>query len=189
MSSCILIIKRFFGTYYFGVFNQGEKEEELSFDLALPARVSHFEPREGVKKEEISLRGDGSLFAHSRFSPGLSLVGIDFKIPYGYAERQPIRFKLPFALEEMSIASPKRGGLTLSSDGFRKGLPTMLSSGEYVGVIRRDLSKGFEFEVSLGGLPSSSFFSLLVGAAVGFILLFVLLFYFLSSLKVLEKFI
>lgn len=175
--------KDVFGTYYLGVFNKAKEPKRLKFSILLPKRTVKFEPREGISKEDFILDKKGSLMAEKEFKPGLSLVGIDFKVPYNGFEREALLFELPFDLDEMSLAVPGESGLILQAEGFWAGLPAMLSSSQYSGILKSNLKKGTVFKLHIKGLPRSNFFVWFLALASAFVLLLVLGFYFLKSSK------
>lgn len=169
--------KNVFGTYYLGVFNEEKFSQKLKISILLPDKTVDFEPQEGVNKEDFILDGDGTLFVQKEFKPGLSLIGVNFKVPYGYGEREPLKFKMPYDLDELSVATPVHSQLTVKSPGFKEGVPAMLSSGNYSGILRHDLKKGFVFKVDLEGLPNSLYFSWSAAGITGCLLLFFLVLY------------
>ena len=180
--------KEVFGTSYFAVFNTAKTAKSIRFNLFLPDNVSHFEPREGLLKEDFLLDDEGNLFVNKEFKPGLSLIGLDFKVAYSYSERGPLQFNLPFDLDEISLAVPVESGLALEAEGFKEGVPDMLSQGQYKGILKKKIKQGERLSIDVRGLPRSNFANYLVASACALGLFSILIFYFLSSLKFRKEF-
>lgn len=175
--------KEVIGTSYFGVYNYETTPKEIEFEVFLPKGISKVVPREGFAEEDLSINSRGEVTVKKTFAPKLTLLGIDFRIPYSYSERKPLIFNPPFDLQELSLSTPRFTGLSLESDGFFSGLPDMLSGDAYRGILKKSLKKGELFTVEIKGLPRSNFGTFLVVLACGLSLFLILFFYFLSSLK------
>lgn len=174
-------MKNLYGVSYFAVTNSSSQYKFLKFPVLLPKGVKDFEARDGVAKENFVLGDKGHLFIEKSFKPGMTLVGVDFKIPYAPEERGPIEIKMPFALEELSLSTPRSSGILFEADHFETGVPEMLSDQEYSGILAKNLSKNTTLSFRVKGLPDSHFFAQILGAFVSFFALLGLLlrFYFI----------
>lgn len=170
--------ERLYGIVYFAVMNNSAQFLNLKFPVILPKGVSEFEPRDGVEKKDFLLGQNGFLFIEKLFKPGVTLIGIDFKIPYLSRDRKPLELILPVDLEELSIATPRGSGLSFEAKEFTSGLPLMLSETEYSGILAKNLQKDSSLVFSIKGLPESHFFAEFLGIVIAVISFFGLFFRF-----------
>ena len=65
------------GRYMMGVSNTANEAVDAQVPLLLPKNMDDFEPLEGIKKENISLKDEGIVWS-KKFDPKMSIAGIVF---------------------------------------------------------------------------------------------------------------
>ncbi len=147
-------LKTMYGTYFFAVSNKTKAPLKFKTLVMLPDKVTDFNAQDGLEPGDLKQDIDGKLYVEKEFRPGLSLVGVGFKIPIVKFGPDYLHFRTLFALEELSVAVAARSGLVLESAGFEVGLPAMLGTGVYEGIRSIGvLAKDADVKIRLSGIP------------------------------------
>ncbi|MBP6217912.1 MAG: hypothetical protein KA436_04945 [Oligoflexales bacterium] len=141
------------GTYYFAVSNKQSEAVSFRTAIILPLETSEYQAYSGVQPGDLKPAEDGLVYLEKTFPPGLSLLGIHFKVKMVSSSHSTLSFKPPFDIPTFSIAATKKSGLHLSSEALKEGLHPMLAQdGEYDGLIGQGMVRGVAFQVQLEGL-------------------------------------
>ena len=159
------------GAYYLGIFNHYKEAKEFKTQINLPKEVIHFEAEQGLKNEDIYLGKGGALEIKKIFPPGMTLVGIGFKIKPNIFLQDEINFFIKDSITELTVASPISSKLSLSSQQLQPGLTEMLANGEYQGLLGKDIKNGSQITVLLSGFPQKKSLAWLVVVTAAIILL------------------
>ena len=162
-----------FGSYYVAVQNPGEREEPFSFKLRLPLETIDFQAAEGLTNENISILSEGSLQVHQVYKPGMSLQGINFKVP---ARRNSDSVMTLSPLEDIPalyITSPQGASLHLSAKGFEQGVPPMLAGGQYYGIHAEHIQASSSISIEISGIPGGRRPFYLMGLCMSLVLFLV----------------
>ncbi|MBI2603703.1 MAG: hypothetical protein HYW48_11685 [Deltaproteobacteria bacterium] len=148
-------IENIWGSYYFAVSNQ--TGGEASFDLAvrLPQETVDFQAGEGLQNEELQLFPDGRLGVRKNFPSGLTLLGINFKVPTKGKGEASLTLVPSYDMAQLFIATTQVDLLAFRATGFESGLPPMLAGGRYAGIKGEGIKKGQTVQVNILGIPSS----------------------------------
>lgn len=145
------------GTYYFGVHNESGKAKLTAFPVMLPLQTFEFEPAMGNNKDNLHLDENGTLLLQKEFKPGFQLQGVHFKIKVE-GNNQEISVKLHPGIESLAVATPKNSGINLESVVLKNGLPAMLSSETYDGIMGTNLKPEGAIKVKLNNLAHNQNF-------------------------------
>lgn len=144
-----------FGTYYFALVSpsDGAVEAPQPVQVMLPKETSEIKPGMGIVDSDLSLDGEGRLWVTPPAKSGINLVGINFRVERRRLQHDRLTFVAVIPMGQLSIASPKKGGVDFVGDGFTIGIPAMLSSDTHQGIIRSDVAPGETMTVQVLGLP------------------------------------
>ncbi len=101
------------GTYMFGVRNEGSAPEKFRSSLALPKETVDFQAQEGLAQEDLTSGGEDGLIFEKEFPPGLTLISIGFKVNSEFGEAQ-LTFHQKSDVGQFSVVT-KQGSLLISS--------------------------------------------------------------------------
>jgi hypothetical protein len=155
------------GSYYFGVFNNTDRPQEVATRVILPNEAIHFEADQGISNEDIYLGDDGVLKLKKIFPPGMTLVGVGFKVPVNLFYNEKISFKIYDSIAEFTVATALSNEIKLVSKQLSPGLSQMLATGDYQGVIGYNLKKGASIDIEISGIPKNKYLSWLLVLIAG----------------------
>ena len=142
------------GTCYIAVINTSTREEEFETFINLPDQMADFRPEDGLTDGDLKLDDQGRPYVRKQFRPGMSLLGVGFKVLVTGTGPETLSFRAKMNIPELSIATPTLGGLRLAAANFREGIPPMLSQEKYRGVIsKRPIMKDESFSILIRGIP------------------------------------
>lgn len=171
------------GHYYFAVVNENDKITRFTVPVMLPEHTIDFKAQDGLNEKDIKLSHDGKVSIEKDFKPGLTLMGMGFKLQIDkWHDADQIVFATEKEVQELSIAVPANSGLQIigQEDLFTTGLPPMLKGGKYEGIISaKNIAAGQRFSIELNGVPKQrySFWILGLGAGICLIALGIVLSY------------
>ena len=119
----------------------------------LPRGVVDFIPQEGLQSSDVHLSDRNQLFIKKEFNPGLSLLGIGFKIQHSTNGSHSFSIRTPIDISELSIAVAKTSKLDISSHEMREGVSPMLGTESYKGVYADSIIADTSVNFILLGLP------------------------------------
>ena len=156
------------GSYFVGVVGN-EQSSEVVVPLLLPEEMVDFQAGDGMEPEDIHLV-DGQVPLKKRLPLGNHLMGIGFKVPVRKYGPELLTLVTKVAIPELTIATPTRFGLELSSPGFKDSLPPMLSKGMYRGIQSASLTKDRKIVVQVFGVPKAGHIYQIVALVFGILL-------------------
>lgn len=159
------------GSYYLAITNRTNGEKDFQFKIRLPAESTDFQAGEGVRSEDIQIQSDGILNIKRSYPPGLTLQGIQFKVPIKKTSENTLTFSLAEKAPAFFIATPQKGIVTFQAPGFENGIPPMLSGGNYDGIRGQNIEAGKKFVVVVNGLPTGHLYYFILAGIMGLILI------------------
>lgn len=163
--------KDIYGIYYFAVENPGSEEVEFSSSIRLPHETADFQAGEGLTNENVTILKDGTLRIHRKYPSGITLQGIQFKVPVKKDTHNVLTFVPVDSIANMYFATPQSELLHFSASGFEEGIPPMLAGGNYSGIRSANVSAGQTISLSITGFPGGRASFFLLGACMGVLLL------------------
>jgi len=136
----------------------------------LPENTIDFKAQQGILNNEIVLNKNGDLILAKKFKPGLSLISIAFQVPLSKWYSNHLIFKTPYEIKELSIASLKTIPIQFSGPNFTAGIPNMLGTKHYRGIIQKNILEDQTLSITLKGLPRGFAFSWIM-ASISFCIL------------------
>jgi hypothetical protein len=161
------------GAYYFAINNSFSVGKEFTATLRMPKESIDFQAADGLSNENISILADGVLSVRKLFKPGLSLQGIQFKVPVKKDSDNILTIVPVQDVQQFYIATPQSELLHFSGSGFESGIPPMLAGGNYSGIKGLNISAGTEVKISITGFPGGRRPFFIMGACVGILLLLI----------------
>jgi hypothetical protein len=158
------------GNYYFAVQNTDEKEQEFSVSLRLPRESVDFQAGEGLSNEQITISDEGLLNIHKSYKPGMSLQGVQFKVPVKKDTKNVLSFEPVQDVAVLYFATQQSDLLHFSSERFEPGIPPMLEGGKFSGIRGENIVKGQLIKLSITGFPGDRFVFFILGLAVAALL-------------------
>ena len=169
--------KAIVGGYYLGIFNQTSSDKLFTTQITLPKETFDFAASQGITNKDIFLSKNGDIEISKNYPPGMTLVGISFKVMIHPVFNDTISFELRNPIAEFTIATNKEHGLSLYSNELKPGLSQMLATGEYTGIMGTSLKPGQNIYTTISGIPKNNMLSCLLGFC-GLIILLILAFVF-----------
>ncbi len=160
-----------FGAYYFAVSNTTDKEQTFTSTLRLPRESIDFQAGEGLSNDHITILPNGVLSIRKTYAPGLSLLGVQFKVPVRHSGDNVLTFVPTEDVPLFFIASPQAGLLHFKAQGFEEGIPPMLAGSNYAGIRGQNIAAGQALVVSIDGFPGGRLPFLMLGAMMALLLL------------------
>lgn len=159
------------GAYYFAVQNGTSGEQAFRARIRLPRESIDFQAAEGLSNEDISILEDGVLSVSKTYPPGLSLQGIQFKVPVKKDSDNILTFIPLEDIPTLFFATQQSEILHFFAEGFEEGIPPMLAGGQYTGIRGQNLEAGKVLQLRITGFPGGRRPYFILGAFVGFFLL------------------
>lgn len=163
--------KDLFGIYYFAVQNSDSVERDFTSSIRLPRESVDFQAADGLTNENVSILADGVLSIHKIYPPGLTLQGIQFKVPVKKDTDNILTFVPVQDIPTLYFATPQSELLRFSAQGFEDGIPPMLAGGNYSGVRSQNLQAGQQIHLKITGFPGGRRPFFILGACMGALLL------------------
>ncbi len=158
------------GSYYLAVSNQTTSEKEFQVKIRPPSESTDFQAGEGVRSEDISIQNNGILNIKRMYPPGLTLQGIQFKVPIKKTGENTLSFTLAENAPAFFIATSQKGLVKFQAQGFESGIPPMLAGGNYDGIRGQKIEQGQKFIVEVSGLPTGRLYYFILAGIMGLIL-------------------
>ncbi len=160
-----------YGSYYFAVSNTTGEEKPLATTLRLPRESIDFKAAEGLTNAEISILDDGVLQVNKTFKTGLSLVGIQFKVPVHKDGANILTFVPTQNLPHLFVATQQGDLLRFHASGFVSGIPPMLSGGNYSGIQGQNIPANQSLSIEITGFPGGRLAFWILAVLVGLLLI------------------
>lgn len=142
------------GTYMFGVKNDGDSPANFKHSVSLPADIIDFQPQEGLQKDELKVDTNGSFYFEKEFPTGLTLIAIGFKLSSHFGSLQ-LNFQPSYDIEDFSVLT-KKGGLVLHPDSniMQKAESAKMANDKYDSLKSVAMLKaGSDVQISISNIP------------------------------------
>jgi hypothetical protein len=159
-----------FGHYYFAVQNRSAEPQRFSFPIMLPQETIDFRAQDGFAQEDLQIEGNKVVLS-KEFPPGLTLLGINFQSRVAAFADDHLTFVMAPEIKEFSLAVLRSSGLELKGENFHEGLPHMLQSSTYRGIVSTEFSSGQKMQVVVQGVPKERNYLYFVAAIFAVFLL------------------
>jgi hypothetical protein len=142
------------GTYMFGVRNDGTEPEKLRGFLTLPKETADFQAQEGLTQEELISGGADGLMFEKEFPAGLTLISIGFKVNANFGSTV-LTFAPKVDLQDFSVVT-KKDPLTIKSSSGLLNEPgiTPVSNEDFVAITAKGpIHTGESVVIEVGNVP------------------------------------
>jgi hypothetical protein len=159
------------GSYMFGVRNEGTAPAKFSGYLTLPKETIDFQPQEGLSPEEIHQDGEKGLMFEKEFPPGMTLIAVGFKVN-GRFGAATLTYVPKGDLDQMSFVT-KKGGLNIATPSslFGAAHVATMQNEEFLAIDSNgSLGPGSSFSIEVTNLPEGRGRLWMVGAILSLIL-------------------
>jgi hypothetical protein len=160
------------GTYMFGVRNDGAAPERLKGYLTLPKETVDFQAQEGLTQEELISGGADGLMFEKEFPPGLTLISIGFKANANFGQAA-LTFAAKTEMEQFSIVT-KKDSLTVHSDSalLSESADTVVADEQFTSMTSKGpIPSGESIVINVGNVPEGRGRLWLAGAIIAAVLL------------------